>query len=200
MLSGKVWLLLGTLVALVALAVACKGGSSEDDSGDGELIPTPVLTPSEETTGFLGEAMAFEFPSNWFIVRNEFDEEEGRETVVVSNVDRDVAPEKLPEGGVRFEFRAEDAQPPEGELGGEVVEAFSLNGVSFTARRGEESPWMVTGGFKIGGVNYGYRADVRINAAELDVEQIKPLLQSWVVGSTNHHPQRTCISPLKCPD
>ena len=200
MTSGKTWLLMGTLALLLALAAACSsGGSSGDEPEDGEPVPTPVLVPSEETTGFLGETIAFDFPSNWFIVRNEYDEEAGKETVVVSNVDRDVAPEKLPEGGIRFQFTAQDAQPT-GELEGEVVEQFALNGVTFTVRSGDEIPWSVFGRFTIGGVYYGYRADVQMNIAELDTEPIKPILQSWVVGSTNHHPQRKCISPLKCPD
>lgn len=199
MFSERTWLVLGALASLVMLAAACSGGSSGDEPEDEEPVPTAVLVPAEETTGFFGETIAFEFPSNWFIVRNDYDEGAGKETVVVSNVDSDVGPERLPEGGVRFQFTAEDAQPT-GELEGEVVEQFSLEGVSFTVRSGEDIPWSVFGRFTIGGVYYGYRADVQMNTAELDTEPLKPVLESFVAGSTNHHPERTCISPLKCPE
>lgn len=198
MLSRSRWLILCALVLLVGLGAACRGGSSATDSDDDEPPPTPVLVPSEETKAYKGETIAFSIPDNWFILDQTYEEEGPEEMVVAANMDRDVKPEDLPEGAIRFEFTGQLAEPAEAEPG-EVVEELQIEGVRFTVREVKDIGWTVTGKFKIGGINYAYKAVVQMNTEEPETELIEPILQSWVVGSTNNHPQRTCISPVECP-
>ena len=193
------------LLALATLVVACNGGASSSDSTPAsppagtqtaEAPPTPVLTPSTETKRYLGETIAFTFPDNWYIVKRSYESEV--ETVILANIERDVAAKDLPEGAIKIEFTGTPraGQGPKLE---DVKETRAISGVRFSLREGDDVPWQIIGSFVIGGINFRYTADVRMNTDEPQLDQLTPLLESWVVGSTNNHPARPCISPIECP-
>jgi hypothetical protein len=157
--------------------------------------PSPVLTPSQEVRSFLGETVAFDFPANWYVLETSYESEQ--ETVVLVNISRDVAVGDLPPGAIRIEYVGKKAEPPEA-IPGEVKQTFDISGVSFTLSEAEAVPWKLTGSFKIGGINFRYVAEVHMNTPEPQMDVLTPILESWVIGSTNNHPTRTCISPVEC--
>ena len=200
-----VWMRLTLLALLVSLAVvmiSCDGGASSSDSTPGpatqtpETPPTVVLTPSAKTKGYLGPTIAFDYPDNWYLLRQSY--EAGEERVVLANIDRNVSDEDLPDGAIRIEFSGFTGGSL-GSIPGDVKETVEFGGIRFSLREGQDVPWRLTGTFLIGGVNFRYIADVRMNTAEPAIDLLRPVLESWVVGSANNHPTRRCISPVECP-
>ncbi len=205
----KRFTLVAAMLALAVFGIACSSGSTStlpsptatrpeaSPTATVEAVPlTPVLTPSAEVLQFLGPTIAFEFPENWYLLQRSY--ESGEETVVLANIDREAGGAGLPSGAIRIEFTGKQG----GELGaapGEVKETFDISGIRFTLTAGEEVPWTLRGSFLIGGVNFRYVALVQMNTPEPQMEVLTPILESWVVGSTNNHPARTCISPVECP-
>jgi hypothetical protein len=195
------WSILAAAVLLwIAAAAACGGGSSPSSDGDSstpEPTPSPAVpvTPSAETSRFRGETIDFSYPDNWFIWVESWDGHQ--EHVVVANLPKQDEDAELPSGSIKIDFTGGPAQPHEA-LPGEVTDTFRFQNVRFTLRKIKEEPWRLTGSFKIGGINWTYVADIRINTEEAQVEMLQPLLESWVIGSTNHHPIRSCI-PGECP-
>jgi len=199
--------------AALALALLAAAGCGSGEEGGGVTGGvTPGITPNEggssasltpvgfpldvEVQAFLGETIAFSYPKDWYVWSNSYELE--RETVVLGNVPSDEAAEELPEGAIRIEFIGAPAESPQA-IEGEIVETLDVAGVKFSLREGEDVPWLLTGGFKIGGIDFRYFAKALMNTADPETGQLLPILESWVVGSTNHHPARTCISPVKCP-
>jgi hypothetical protein len=155
-----------------------------------------VLTPPQDFLRFLGETIAFAYPPDWHLWNTSYESEQ--ETVVMANITEEEGEEGLPSGAIKIEFTGKPAEPLE-PMPGEVIEKFVISGVTFTLREGEEVPWTLRGTFKIGGINFRYLADVQMNTPEPQMDVLMPILDSWVVGSTNNHPTRTCITPGECP-
>ncbi len=199
------WILSTAALIGVTVAVACGGGSDNGPTVTGvtpgitapQASPTPlVLTPPPDFLQFLGETIAFAYPPEWYLWNTSYEAEQ--ETVVMANITEEEGEEGLPSGAIKIEFTGKPAEPLE-PLPGEVIEEFIITGVTFTLREGEEVPWTLRGAFTIGGINFRYVADVQMNTTEPPMDLLRPILDSWVVGSTNNHPTRTCISPGECP-
>ena len=211
----KRWILAAAAAVWVTLVIACGGsgaGSGDGDSTplDGSATPlgvTPAIrppqaspaepqsSPAKELQKYLGETVAFGFPDDWEIWSNSYESE--REIVVIANVPEEEAAGGLPLGAIRIEFTGEPEEPLD-PLPGEVVDRFVITGVTFTVSEGEEVPWMIRGSFVIGGIDFRYTAVVEMNTPEPQMDVLRPILDSWVVGSTNNHPTRSCL-PGECP-
>ncbi len=206
----KAPLLAAVLLAWVTVGIACGGGSSAPagvtpaitpPTTPGGTAPEASLTPAafppgQEVRQFVGETIAFSYPADWYLWSNSYESE--RETVVLANILAEEASAELPPAAIRIEFTGQPAEPQEA-LPGAIVETFNIAGARFSLREGGEVPWLLTGGFKIGGIDFRYAARVLMNTPEPQMDVLRPILESWVIGSTNHHPPRTCISPGKCP-
>ena len=201
----SLWVLATVALIGVTVAVGCGGGSDDGPSVNGvtpgitspQDSPTaPVLTPPKDFLQFMGETIAFSYPPDWHLWNTSYESEE--ETVVMANITEEEGEEGLPLGAIKIEFTGKPAEPLE-PLSGEVIEQFIITTVTFTLRQGEEVPWALRGSFKIGGINFRYVADVQMNTPEPQIDVLRPILDSWVVGSTNNHPTRSCISPGECP-
>ncbi len=208
---GKRPVLAAAVLAWLALSIACGGNSSSPAAGtpgitasvtpgimQPESSPEPTgFPPGVEVRQFVGQTIAFAYPADWHMWSNSYESE--RETVVLANIPQEGGTGGgLPSGAIEIEFLGAPAEP-HGALPGDVVQSFSIAGVRFSLREGGEVPWILTGGFKIGGVNFRYDAKVLMNTPEPQMDVLTPILASWVVGSTNNHPPRSCISPGACP-
>ena len=204
----KRWILAAAGAVGVTLVIACGGsgaGSSDGDSTPLGITPAPrppqaltaepQSTPAKDFQRFLGKTVAFGFPDDWELWSNSYESE--RETVVIANVPEEEAAEGLPQGAIRIEFTGAPDEPL-GPLPGEVVDRFVITGVTFAVSKGEDIPWMIRGSFVIGGIDFRYTAVVEMNTPEAQMDVLRPILDSWVVGSTNNHPSRSCL-PGECP-
>ncbi|HEU4759064.1 MAG TPA: hypothetical protein VFT91_03685 [Dehalococcoidia bacterium] len=193
-----------TALLLVA-AVACGGGGSDVPAGVTPAITPPSpdvsLTPvgfpaGLEVQQFVGQTIVFSYPKDWQMWSKSYQSQ--RETVVLASVPAQDESAALPDGAVRIDFTGSPAEAPQ-TLEGEILQTMDIAGVRFSLRQGEDVPWLLTGGFKIGGIDFRYSARVAMNTAQPQLDIVRPILESWVIGSTNHHPLRSCISPGKCP-
>jgi len=203
--------LAAAVLAWVAVGIAC-GGNGSTPAAETPAITmsvTPGITrpdatpeqtgfpPGVEVRRFLGQTIAFSYPTDWYVWKRNF--ESGQETVVLANIPQEQGAGGVPPpGAMEIEFLGRPWEPHQA-VPGDIVQSFYIAGVHFTLRQGGEVPWMLTGGFKIGGVNFQYAAKVLMNTPEPQMDVLRPILESWVVGSTNHHPPRSCISPGECP-
>ncbi len=201
------WIAAVAALALLAVAAGC----GEDEATGLPAAVTPGITPlgtpgasltpaafppGQEVAQFRGETIAFSYPADWQLWSKSYEAQ--RETVVLASVPPQEEGEALPEGAIWMQFTGMPAEAPE-SVPGEIVQTMDVGGVRFSLRKGEETTWLWTGGFKIGGIDFRYSAKVLVNTAEAEPDLLRPVLESWVIGSTNHHPARRCISPGACP-